>query len=87
MVDNAAHNEYNRTVKLINRRSLVMAKKYIVKQNPDSNLWYCLGAIKAKKKVYYIPVSVGYIKRASAVSFRDAQPLADKDAIRCIDEI
>ena len=61
-------------------KQLELYEAYIVAQNPNDNLWYALGDIKAKGKTYWIPVSRGYSKKEDAEAFAKKQPEADKAA-------
>jgi len=62
---------------------------YIVRQNPQDKKWYVLGSIKDKKdkKIYFMPVSIGYDSRFKACVYKDLQPRVDEDAKNCLKDI
>lgn len=53
-----------------------MTNKYIVKQNPNSLLWYVLGDCGK----FLMPVSDGYEEKDDAVRWMKGQHRADSDA-------
>lgn len=63
--------------------------KYIVRKNPNDDLWYVLGSIvdRTGNKKFFIPVSEGYKAKIQAMRHKDIQPRIDADAKRCLNTI